>query len=39
VANQNSNRLALLPIASNLFSLSWTGTPTAVLVREAGYIN
>lgn len=39
VASQNTNRLALLPITStNMFSLSWTGTPGVVIVREAGFI-
>lgn len=30
--------MSLLPITSNVFSLSWTGTPTAVIVREEGYL-
>lgn len=34
----NMNGLWLTKIISNVFSLSWTGTPTAVILREVGYI-
>lgn len=38
VANTQIDRFGLLEIASDKFALSWTGTPTTVLVREAGYL-
>ncbi len=38
IASQNSNAFGLIKITSDLMSLSWTGTPAAVIIREAGYI-
>lgn len=39
VANQTTNVGAdLVKMTSNVFSLGWTGTPTTVTIREAGYI-
>jgi hypothetical protein len=37
-ASQNCNGFGLLKLTSNVFSLSWTGTPAVVVVREAGYL-
>lgn len=38
VASQNANRFGLVKIVSNVFCLSWTGTPASITLREAGYI-
>jgi hypothetical protein len=37
VAAQPTDGFGFLPITSNVFSLAWTGTPTTVTIREAGY--
>jgi hypothetical protein len=38
VASANMRAFGLLPITSNLFCLSWSGTPTTLILREAGNI-
>lgn len=38
VANRQKNSFALLKIVSNVFSMTWSGSPTSIFVREAGYI-
>lgn len=39
VSSQTTSVFGIIPIASNIFSLAWNGTPTAVVVREAGYLS
>jgi hypothetical protein len=39
VANQPMPAFALIKITSNVFSLAWDGSPTAVVVRESGYLS
>jgi hypothetical protein len=39
VASQTTNGFGLLTVTSNVFSLAWTGTPAAVVIREAGYLS
>ncbi len=40
VANQGTNGFGLISVTSaGLFSVSWTGSPTTVLLREAGYLS
>ena len=38
VASQNTNGFGLIVVTSNVFCLSWAGTPAAVVLREAGYL-
>lgn len=38
VAAINSGGMVLAKITSNVFAVSWTGTPTAAIWREVGYI-
>ena len=39
VAGVISNGFVLVKVTTNVFSISWTGTPTDVFVREAGYLS
>jgi hypothetical protein len=36
--NQTMSSLSLIKVTSNVFSIAWTGTPLAVVIREAGFL-
>lgn len=38
-AGTTTNGFGLVKMTNNVFSLAWTGTPTVVFVREAGYLS
>lgn len=39
VTSQNTNGVGLITVTNNVFSLSWTGTPNTIVIREAGYLS
>lgn len=39
VANVSINGFGLIPLINNVFSVSWTGTPTNLFIRESGYLS
>lgn len=39
VAANSINGLMLVKVTTNVFTFAWTGTPTVVVLREAGYLS
>lgn len=38
VANRTMNDFGLIEVVNNVFCISWNGTPTNIIIREAGYL-